>query len=129
MSDLSPYGIYFNEIDKICILEPENYKQANDLKEECFIYVEKINEFQKITDKFISMVDELSEKIEKQKIKAIGARNLLQGMEKQKENNQQQLQAIINETSMELEQLKIQLHSLQKTEMEQNEIITQLTRY
>lgn len=29
---------------------------------------------------------------------------------------------------MELERLKIQLNSLQKTEMEQNEIINQLTR-
>lgn len=37
------------------------------------------------------MVETLSNKIEKQKIKAIGARNLLQGMEKQKEHNQQQL--------------------------------------
>lgn len=30
---------------------------------------------------------------------------------------------------MELERLKIQVNSLQKTEMEQNEVITQLTRY
>ncbi|XP_019762957.1 intraflagellar transport protein 20 homolog [Dendroctonus ponderosae] len=129
MSDLAANGIFFNEIDKICILEPENYKQTSDLKEECFIYVEKIDEFQKIADRFISMVEALSNKIEKQKIKAIGARNLLQGMEKQKEHNQQQLHALINETSMELERLKIQLNSLQKTEIEQNEIITQLTRY
>ncbi|XP_066253122.1 intraflagellar transport protein 20 homolog [Euwallacea similis] len=129
MSDLHSYGIYFNEIDKICILDPENYKQTNDLKEECFIYVEKIDEFQRIAHKFISMVEELSQKIEKQKIKAIGARNLLQGMEKQKEHNQQQLHAIINEASMELERLKIQVNSLKKTEMEQNELITQLTRY
>ncbi|ENN75444.1 hypothetical protein YQE_07995, partial [Dendroctonus ponderosae] len=40
MSDLAANGIFFNEIDKICILEPENYKQTSDLKEECFIYVE-----------------------------------------------------------------------------------------
>lgn len=40
MSDLSQYGIYFNEIDKICIVEPELYKQTNDLKEQCSIYIE-----------------------------------------------------------------------------------------
>lgn len=34
----------------------------------------------------------LGNEVEKQKIKAIGARNLLQNMEKQKENSQQQLQ-------------------------------------
>lgn len=38
------------------------------------------------------MVEELGKEVEKQKIKAIGARNILQSMEKQKENNQQQLQ-------------------------------------
>lgn len=51
----------------------------------------EINEFQKIASRFIAMVDEISSKVEKQKIKAIGARNLLQGMEKQKDHNQQQL--------------------------------------
>ncbi|KAL1494322.1 hypothetical protein ABEB36_009937 [Hypothenemus hampei] len=129
MSDTGADGIYFNEIDKLCILEPESYKQTNNLKEECIIYGEKIDEFKKITEKFISMVEELGIKIEKEKIKAIGARNLLQGMEKQKEHNQQQMHAIIHEASMELERLKIQVNSLQKTEIERNELIAQLIRY
>ncbi|XP_019868964.2 intraflagellar transport protein 20 homolog [Aethina tumida] len=126
---LSNYGIYFDEVDRVCILEPEVAKQTNNLKEECQIYVEKIDEFQRITQKFVAMVENLSKLVEKEKIKAIGMRNILQSMEKQKENNQQQLQALIAEKSMELERLKIQLNSLLKTEMEQNETITQLTRY
>ncbi|KAJ8912940.1 hypothetical protein NQ315_017271 [Exocentrus adspersus] len=127
MSDiLNKTGIFFDEVDKICILEPEVAKLTNDLNEECQIYIEKIDEFQKIADKFITMVDELGKEVEKQKIKAIGARNILQSMEKQKENNQQQLQALITERSVELQRLKIQLNSLQKTEMEQNELINQL---
>ncbi|XP_018576215.1 intraflagellar transport protein 20 homolog [Anoplophora glabripennis] len=130
MSDLlNKSGIFFDEVDKICILEPEVSKLTNDLKEECQIYAEKIDEFQKIANKFITMVEELGKEVEKQKIKAIGARNILQSMEKQKENNQQQLQALITEKSMELERLKIQLNSLQKTEMEQNEVINQLMHY
>ncbi|VEN35845.1 unnamed protein product [Callosobruchus maculatus] len=48
-------------------------------------------------------------------------------MEKTKENNHHQLQALIAEKSIELERLKIQLNSLQRTEMEQNEIINKLT--
>lgn len=41
MSDLlSKYGIFFNEVDKICILEPQVAKQTNDLKEECQMYIE-----------------------------------------------------------------------------------------
>ncbi|EFA09915.1 intraflagellar transport protein 20 homolog [Tribolium castaneum] len=128
MADLlAKQGIYFDEVDKVCILEPEISKQTNDLKETCQNYVERMDEFQKIANKFIEMVDQLGKEVENQKIKAIGARNILQSMEKQKETNQQQLQAVIAEKSIELERLKIQLNSLQKTEMEQNEIINELT--
>ncbi|XP_044755648.1 intraflagellar transport protein 20 homolog isoform X2 [Coccinella septempunctata] len=126
---LARYGIYFDEVDKICILEPEIFKQTNDLKEECKIYTEKIEEFQKIGKKFTTIIEELANKVENEKINAIGARNILQGMEKQKENHQQQLHALIVEKSMELERLKIQLNSLQKTEMEQQDLINQMTQY
>ncbi|KAG5867764.1 hypothetical protein JTB14_012381 [Gonioctena quinquepunctata] len=126
---LARSGIFFDEVDRICILEPEVSKSTHDLKEECHIYTEKIDEFQKITNKFITMVEQLGEAVEKEKIQAIGARNILQSMEKQKENNQQQLQALIAEISMELERLKIHLNSLQKMEMEQNEVINQLTHF
>ncbi|CAH1154101.1 unnamed protein product [Phaedon cochleariae] len=120
-------GIFFDEVDRICILEPEVSKLTSDLKEECQIYIEKIDEFQKIVNKFIAMVDQLGEAVERKKIKAIGARNILQSMEKEKETHHHQLQALIAEKSMELERLKIHLNSLQKTEMEQNEVINELT--
>lgn len=101
--------IYFNEVDKISILKPETSKVTNNLKDECQIYVEsehrndqflclmnyflsEIDEFQKIAEKFIEIVERFSSEVEKQKMKAIGARNFLQCMEKQKENNYQQLQ-------------------------------------
>jgi phage tail tape-measure protein len=38
-------------------------------------------------------------------------------------------QALIAEKSVELERLKIQLNSLQKTEVEQYDIINELARY
>uniref|UniRef100_A0A6P7GEQ8 Protein zwilch n=1 Tax=Diabrotica virgifera virgifera TaxID=50390 RepID=A0A6P7GEQ8_DIAVI len=87
----------------------------------------EIDEFQRISTKYINLVQQLGDTIEKEKMKAIGARNILQSMEKQKENNQEQLQALISEKNMELERLKIQFNSLQKAEMEQHEIINQLT--
>lgn len=33
-------GIYFDEVDKVCILDPEVAKQTSDLKDECKIYVD-----------------------------------------------------------------------------------------
>ncbi|XP_022918193.1 intraflagellar transport protein 20 homolog [Onthophagus taurus] len=124
---LKKVGIYFDEVDKVRILDPNVAKETNDLKDECRAYVEKIDEFQKLSNGFISLVEKLGEEVDKQKINAIGARNVLQTMEKHKETNQQQLQALIGEKSMEFERLKIFLNSLQKTEMEQAEIISRLT--
>lgn len=62
----------------------ENYFDNNTFLE--------IDEFQRISIKFIEIVERFSREVEKQKMKAIGARNYLQCMEKQKENNYQQLQ-------------------------------------
>lgn len=37
---LSKCGIYLDEVDKLCILEPEVYKQTNNLKDESKVYLE-----------------------------------------------------------------------------------------
>ncbi|XP_065167494.1 intraflagellar transport protein 20 homolog [Atheta coriaria] len=126
---LNKLGIYFDEVDKVRILDPEVASQTNVLKDECKIYIDKLDEFQKIIDSFITLVDKLGKEVDKQKLKAISARNTLQTMEKHREVDQQQLQALVSEKSMELERLKNQLNSLQKTEMEQNEILNSLISY
>ncbi|GLH00173.1 hypothetical protein R5R35_005956 [Gryllus longicercus] len=123
---LAKHGIYFDELNKIRVVETEVSQQTNELKEECKDFVEKISEFQKIADGFILMVDTLGKEVEKEKMKAIGARNLLKSVSKQREAEQQQLQALIFEKTTELERLGVQLQSLHKTEMEQQELIEQL---
>lgn len=40
MSDsLAKYGIYIDDLSKICVLEPETANQTNKLKEECENFV------------------------------------------------------------------------------------------
>ncbi|KDR15474.1 intraflagellar transport protein 20 homolog [Zootermopsis nevadensis] len=124
--DLQKAGLYFDELSKIRVLEPDVAQETNKLKEECRDFVEKITDFQKIADGFILMTASLAKEVEKEKLKAIGARNLLKSVAKQREAEQQQLQALITEKSMELERLEIQYHSLQKTEEEQRQIIEHL---
>lgn len=94
----------------------------------CFFYITEIGQFQKIVGGLIEMVDELAKEAEKEKMKvrifisdarvhyelheldvlciiwqAIGARNLLKSVAKQREAQQQQLQALIAEKRMQLE--------------------------
>lgn len=123
---LAKLGIYFDDLTKIRILEPEVAEQTNELNEECKNFVEKITEFQKLADGFISVMENLAKEVESEKMKAIGIRNMLKSVAKQRESEQQQLQALIIEKSTELERLRIQYQSLQKTEQEQEDIIENL---
>ena len=56
---------------------------------------------------------------------AIGARNLLKSMAKQRESQQQQLVGLIHEKKTQLERHRLQLQSLEKTETEQKDFIDQ----
>ena len=56
---------------------------------------------------------------------AIGARNLLKSMAKQRESQQQQLVGLIHEKKTQLERHRLQLQSLEKTEAEQKDFIDQ----
>ncbi|XP_034337829.1 intraflagellar transport protein 20 homolog [Crassostrea angulata] len=122
---LARAGLHFDELNKIRVLEPDVAQQTVELKEECKEFVDKIGDFQKIVGSFIEVVDNVSKEVEKEKMKALGSRNLLKSIAKQREAQQQQLQALITERKMQLERLRIQYEALQKEENEQNEFIEQ----
>ncbi|CAG5121456.1 unnamed protein product, partial [Candidula unifasciata] len=85
-----------------------------------------IVDFQKIVGTFMGMVDSVAKEVEGEKMKAIGARNLLKSISKQRESQQQQLQALITEKRMQQERLRIQYDALVKEEAGQNEFLEQL---
>ncbi|XP_008629364.1 PREDICTED: intraflagellar transport protein 20 homolog [Corvus brachyrhynchos] len=82
-------------------------------------------EFQKIVGSLIELVDQLAKAAESEKMKAIGARNLLKSIAKQREAQEQQLQALIAEKKMQLERYRIEYETLCKIEADQNEFIDQ----
>ncbi|CAJ0938146.1 unnamed protein product [Ranitomeya imitator] len=141
---LSEAGFHFDELNKLRILDPDVSQQTTELKEECREFVEKIGDFQKIVGGLIELVDQLAKETESEKMKcsqssshllkafsrthrsqAIGARNLLKSIAKQREAQQQQLQALIAEKKMQLERYRIEYEALCKVEAEQNEFIDQ----
>ncbi|KAK3560951.1 hypothetical protein QTP86_023147, partial [Hemibagrus guttatus] len=133
---LAEAGLHFDELNKLRVLDPDVSQKTTELKEECKDFVDskciqvnsdtyKIGQFQKIVGGLIEMVDELSKEAEKEKMKAIGARNLLKSVAKQREAQQQQLQALIAEKRMQLERYRIEYEALSKVEAEQNEFIDQ----
>ncbi|KAM5180769.1 intraflagellar transport protein 20 homolog [Mantella aurantiaca] len=109
---LSEAGLHFDELNKLRILDPDVSQQTTELKEECREFVDKIGDFQKIVGGLIDIVDQLAKETENEKMKAIGARNLLKSIAKQREAQQQQL-------------YRIEYEALCKVEAEQNEFIDQ----
>ena len=63
----------------------------------------EIGEFQGLSGSFIDVVDNLAKCVEREKMKAIGARNHLKSISKERESQKQQLQALIAEKKMQLE--------------------------
>ncbi|CAD6236897.1 GSCOCG00008285001-RA-CDS [Cotesia congregata] len=115
---LAKYGLFIDDLCKIRILEPEITTQSDKLKNECHDFVNK---------HFINLLDKLATEVEKEKMRTIGARNLLSSVEKQREVQKQKIQAMIIEKTMELERLRVQYDSVKKIELEQLETIEHLT--
>jgi intraflagellar transport protein 20 len=88
---LGEAGLHFDELNKLQVLDPEVIQQTRELtqqtteltqqttelKEGCKDFVDKIGQFQKIVGGLIELVDQLTDEAENEKMKAIGARNLL----------------------------------------------------
>ncbi|XP_077443538.1 intraflagellar transport protein 20 homolog [Stigmatopora argus] len=122
---LAEVGCYFDELNKLRALEPDVSQKTAELKEDCKEFLDKIVQFLKIIGGLMDLVDELANETEREKLKALGTRNLLKFMAKQREAQQQQLSALIAEKMMQLKRYHIEYETLSKVESEQNEFINQ----
>ncbi|XP_011480930.3 intraflagellar transport protein 20 homolog [Oryzias latipes] len=122
---LAEAGFHFDEVNKLRVLEPDVSQSTAELKEECREFVDKIGQFQKIVGGLISTVDGLAKEAETEKMKAIGARNLLTSVAKQREEHQQLLKGLIAEKKMQLERYRVEYEALSRVEAEQSEFINQ----
>ncbi len=64
--------------------------------------------------------------MEKEKLGALGARNKLKSASRSREQQHQQLHALVVERKLALERLRLEYESLKKVEQEQQEFIDQL---
>jgi intraflagellar transport protein 20 len=68
-----------------------------------FCLISEIGEFQDLVGNFIELVDGLAKRTEEEKIRAIGARNHLKSVAKEREAQKHQLKALIAEKKIQLE--------------------------
>lgn len=91
------------------MLDPEVTQQTTALKEEWEDLQGKIGQFQKIDGGLIELVDQLAEEAENEKMETTGAQNLLQSIAKQREAQEQQLQALVAEKKMQLRGIRLEM--------------------
>ncbi|XP_034840768.1 intraflagellar transport protein 20 homolog [Maniola hyperantus] len=126
--ELQKSHLYYDEINKIRVIENTVLKETEDLKETSKEYETKVQDFGKIITTLLDMLKELGDNVEKQKMAAIGATNLVKSIAKDRESEQAKLQAEISDKSIALEQLDSEYDALQILEATQIETIEYLTQ-
>ncbi|XP_074594376.1 intraflagellar transport protein 20 homolog B-like [Brevipalpus obovatus] len=128
-SNLNRSGLYFDDQNKIRIFDPKLSQYTANLINECSEFINNTTEFKSVVDDYVKLVDTLKEKVEKEKIKALGSRNALESATQKKESDRKHLISLINEKKHELSRLTTLEQSLVREEAEQKDLMEKLTSY
>ncbi|XP_030038580.1 intraflagellar transport protein 20 homolog [Manduca sexta] len=126
--ELQKVHLFYDDINKIRVLEPKILKETEDLKESSKDYETKVQDFGKIIENLLQVLKELGDNVETKKMAAIGSMNLLKSIAKERESEKSKLQAEIQDKTMILEQLDSEYDALQILEATQMETIEYLTQ-
>ncbi len=120
-------NITFDDNNQIRVLSAQKFQETENMKSECNDFLKKIMNFNDMVSTLIEVLDNQAQKIEDAKLRAVGARNKIEGEEDNRRKREQELKTLINEKRMELERLNYQFESLQKVENEQKLTIEKLS--
>ncbi len=76
---LAGRGMRLDELGRVRVMDEDAETHAGALRDVCDQFVRDTAQFQAIADSFIDIFDAISGAVEREKIKAIGARNMLKG--------------------------------------------------
>ena len=96
-------NITFDENNQIRVLSQEKYRETEQMKTETIDFLKKIMSFNEMVTTLIEVLDSQAQKIEDAKLKAVGARNKIEGEEDNRRAKEQELKTLINEKRLRLE--------------------------
>ena len=96
-------NITFDENNQIRVLSQEKYKETEAMKTETIDFLKKIMSFNDMVTTLIEVLDSQAQKIEDAKLKAVGARNKIEGEEDNRRAKEQEIKTLINEKRLLLE--------------------------
>ena len=74
-------NITFDENNCIRVLSADKYRETENMKGECIDFLKKIMSFNDMVTTLIDVLDSQAQKIEDAKLRAVGARNKIEGEE------------------------------------------------
>ena len=96
-------NITFDENNQIRVLSTEKFRETENMKTETIDFLKKIMGFNEMVGTLIDVLDSQAQKIEDAKLKAVGARNKIEGEEDSRRAKEQELITLINEKKLMLE--------------------------
>uniref|UniRef100_A0A6U9KMZ0 Intraflagellar transport protein 20 homolog n=1 Tax=Oxyrrhis marina TaxID=2969 RepID=A0A6U9KMZ0_OXYMA len=119
--------IAFDEDNKVRVLEASKCKVTEELEKKCTNFTQKIDSFGETVKTLVEVLDSQAEKIEFEKLRAIGQRNLVEMEADARRRQQKQMEGVMAAKRAELERLTFFYASLEKVEREQKIQIEKLS--
>lgn len=119
--------ICFDKDYKLRVLDPAKFEKGEELEKECTTFVDKISSFNEKVNSLVDVLESHANRIDAQKMKAIGLRIAAENEVEQRNRQQRAYQTMINEKKAELDRYTIQLKSLERIEAEQKAMIEKIT--
>ncbi|EPY31505.1 intraflagellar transport (IFT) protein [Strigomonas culicis] len=120
--------IMFDSQGAIRMYNPEKFDELLKVIETQRHYTEKMDEFRTMVNQTMTIVQRLGEAIEQEKLKAIGARNMVESEAEERTRTLQEAQIRLREKQLELDRYIAEYDSLVKIEREQQMTFKSLSK-
>ncbi|GLI64165.1 hypothetical protein VaNZ11_007350 [Volvox africanus] len=125
--DAADRGVYFDEDFHVRILDVDKYNASKSLQDNTNVFISNIQNLQSLVEKYVSAIDQQVERLEAEKLKAIGLRNKVAALSEERKRKQKEQERLLAEKMEELERLQMEEQSLIKVKGDQEILIQKLT--
>ena len=120
------YGFGGLQNYNIRVLEVEKFEATRALHDECQKFTGRVGELAEVVGKIAKRVEGEAQKIEREKLKAVGMRNRLATEAEQARTAELEQRGLLAEKQEELERLTLEHESLARVRNEQEPLIARL---
>jgi intraflagellar transport protein 20 len=127
MADSEDKAVMFDAEANIRILDPDKYEASTKMVNSTKEYMAKMESFKNVVGQTMAMVQQLGAAIEREKLRAIGARNACESEAEARRRAVHESALRVKEKQSELDRYIAEYNSLLKVETEQRHVIERLS--